>query len=502
MAKKARIVHGNRETIDFAPGVDNIVLRKDGVEFYNTETFHSSPFYDRTIPILIKSILESNDLLKIYGINGLRSLNEKVILINNHPIRKIKLVGRITECFIKEIKSEEFYFLTLDDSSGPDIVLKVSRASLLGAGLQPSNFVFKLIEITGYCSNFNGKLEVHPDFIQALPNNDKYIEHEVQFWKEALEMRDILKTPWFQTPQINEDEQVKIKFDSKTNREKLIRQRLDLGIDECPSQAMVMDSCIYMRNTRDRDDYSNALNDSGSEKEPEIEEITKKLFTKSLKKKIDRAVPFSPIARPQHGWVNVLSTPIKAGSLRTTLKFELIKWMIKTSREKFNLNEVFKDRKVSALLKEIANSKPTPTIEVDQDLSSIRTMNDIKGEIFHDERHDLQVWNLIKCTRSKDCYCAPILRLSSHIQMTLENFKFLSSQGSDNTSFNSGEYINNFNRDTGLKTFMDLHLLNILIQWCILRNGDHNWKYHSKTNEWQCISTFKRRRLVASSKRS
>lgn len=182
---------------------------------------------------------------------------------------------------------------------------------------------------------------------------------------------------------------------------------------------------------------------------------------------------------------------IKAGSLRTTLKFELIKWMIKTSREKFNLNEVFKDRKVSALLKEIANSKPTPTIEVDQDLSSIRTMNDIKGEIFHDERHDLQVWNLIKCTRSKDCYCAPILRLSSHIHMTLENFKFLSSQGSDNTSFNSGEYINNFNRDTGLKTVMDLHLLNILIQWCILRNGDHNWKYHSKTNEWQCISTFK-----------
>lgn len=496
MPKRARIVHQNSETIDFAPGVDNVVLRKDGTEFYSTETFHSSPFYNRTVPLLIKDIVNSNDLINIYGIHGLRPLAEKVLLVNNHPIRKVRILGRITEYFIKEIKSEEVYFVTLDDSSGCDITVKISRSKLLGAGLQPSSCTFQLIEISGFCSNFNGKLEVHPEFIQVLRKNDKYINEEVQFWKESLEMRIILNTPWCQTPQVNSEKIPEVRLEAKAYKEKLIRQKLDIGAGDYPSHAMVMDSQIYMKNTRDRDDYSTAmLSGSESEKEPEIEEITKKLFIRSIKKRKD-PVPSPSIATSQQGWVNISSVPIKNMAIEISFKFELIKWIIKNSKEKFNLNEPFKNKKISQVLKQMTTLKPTPTIEVEAGLANIQSINDLKGQIFHDGRHDLQAWNLIKCTRSKECYCAPVLRLFKYLRETLENIRLLGAQGSNNTSLFASEFVNNFNKNTGLKVCIDIELLNILIQWTILKNDDKNWKYNTETKEWQYISSFKRRKLV------
>lgn len=490
MARKARIVHEPKQKIDFAPGIDNVVLRREGVEFYSIETFHSSPFYNRTVPLLIKDISESNDVVDIYSINGLRLKNDKVILINNHPIRKIKLVGRITEYFIKEIKKEEFYFLTIDDSSGVDIVAKVPRSNFLGAGLQLASCNYKALELTGYCHSYDNRYEFHADFIQLLSITDRYLEEEVQFWKEALHMRSILMVPWYQTPQVDDSEVPQVRLEARTYREKLIRQRLNLGPeDDFSSQAMVMDSQIYTKSLRNKDDYSGArISGSESDQESDIEEITKQVFTDSVYKG-SKPIASSPKSTSSSGWIYIASIPIKKMRHETRLQFELMKWMRRNNRKEFNLNEPYKDDRITSVIDDIAK------VKYSRFKSGEKSVNKIRGEIFHEERHSLQKWNLIRCTRAKECRCAPVLRFFKHLRVSLESVKFSSTHDRANT-LDTEEYINLFNRDEDLDIKMDIDLLNILIQWYLLKVEDDDWQYNPQTKEWKYLSKRKRRKLV------
>lgn len=497
MAKKARIVHELAEKIDFAPGVENVALRKDDVEFYATETFHSSPFYNRTVPLLIKDIANSHNLLDIYGYRGMAAQNDRVVLINNHPVRKIRIVGRITEYFIKEIRKDDYYFLTVDDSSGNDLSVMLSYSKMLEIGLEPSKCYYTLIELTGFVKTFNGRKEFHPDFIQILNNTETYLDDEVQFWKDALRMHDILKIPWYQTSQINDNEQREVRLDEKAYQEKLIRQRLNLGGAEMVSKGIVLDSHIYTK--KNQDDYSHVINsDSESEKDGEIEQITNQIFIQSTQASLPDPIPSSPISKsPSTGWVNIEATPIKIMKPEIQFKFQLIKWIIKNKEKKFNLNKPYKDPKINSMLKNMANMKfPLQVIDLTNPNVKIKSMNDLKGEIFHENRHELQVWNLIRCTKSKECHCTPILKLFNDISSSLDKIKFLNSQG-EIYSIISTDYIHNFNNETGLKIQMNTNLLNLLIQWCIIKKMETGWKFNRNTMEWQATEQNDKRKLAA-----
>ncbi|CCH41550.1 hypothetical protein BN7_1091 [Wickerhamomyces ciferrii] len=497
MSKRARIVHDLPDPIDFAPGINNVVLRRDNIEFYAPETFHSSVFYDKTVPILIKDVKESNDILQIYGYRGINALRDQVLLINNHPIRKIRILGKITEFFIKTFnQNQDIFFITIDDSSGNDILAKCSTQFLRNSRLDSENMLFKTVEIIGKCHLYNAKFELHPESLRRLDDKqEEYIEHEILFWKDAIQIRNILKRPWVQTSQNDYDSSpLNVRLDPRLQREKLIRKQLDFGSDDdIKSQSIVVDSQVYTRNKKNKDDYSDALFHDEIPKINQrddlgIEEITEKVFLRSTSNPLRHIQ--SSIKSKDH-WIKISQIPIKTMSIETSLKFEILKWIIKTNKDEFNLNATYQNKKIHGILKEFSIKKfPLQTIDLTQPNTKIKTSNDIKGEIFHDMRHELQVSNLIKCTRDKQCFCAPVLKLFNHLLRTLESIKFVnSSHEKYDNCLMATEYIATFNQEHQLKVSLDLELLNILIQWTIMKYQKGLWDFNKELNSWRYLNS-------------
>lgn len=399
---------------NFAPGVNNVVQTVDGKEFYSVETFHSSPFYKTVTPVLIKDLVGSIDLLKIYGISGVRALHDGVIMINNHPLKKVRLVGRIIEYYIREFNSKEIYFLQLDDSTGSEILIKLQKSKLLEYGIDINDMGNYLISVVGVCKLYNSNLELNCESIEILDDGktDRFLVEQLNFWREALKVRQQLKEPWHQVLQIDDSNYKKASKHSILN----------IDVDESK-----IDDSICIKNQ----EYIKLVN-----------------YKPSLSK-----IPFE-----------------------SQLSILIFKWLVKKSQLKINLNDIFKNVEINKIL-EFKAVENFPLQTVILPFAKIKSINDLKFEIFNQSISNLIGFNLIRLINFN------VIEIKNLIIF----YSFIINLSITTKIIKADKLLRKFEKIKKIKLIIDFNILNILIIWIIKRSKQQGWEFNETLKQWRCL---------------
>jgi hypothetical protein len=446
--------HRAHSIIDFAPGVTNVVRRTRDKEYYAVETFHTSPFYNSITPILASDLTSRVDLLAVYGLSGIRASNDGVIMLNNHPLRRIKLVGMIAEYTIREFgakgnkRGTDWYFLQLDDSSGVEVTVRVLESMLMSSGLSLDKISKVLVSVHGVCRLFNGNLELQSEDFEILDTGetDQLLREQLNFWKEVLVVRKKLQRNWVQVLQIDDDDDpttyTKITISKPTRKLKMVNST---QLFDSSSESAQIESSIYIQKQRLRkQDSPPAVDDSSS----------------SWTSLYDYKLPLSKLPFSHH------------------LAIIILKWIMKNSQPVIKLNEPFQNVEINKILEhEAIELFPVQTISLPA--FHIKSLNEIKGEIFHESRHELQKMKLIKCSnKGKICTCVNSLRFYELIIDLCESKE----------SFKLDRLIDQFESLHKVKLEISQEFLEIMVVWIMKRSKVQDWMFYPSSKQWRVIS--------------
>lgn len=191
---------------DFAPGEDHIAFRAWGKTFYLPSLFHLAPTTGKIIPLAIRDVLRARNLLEVYGVQGLGKHSEGYILVNNYPVKTIKITGRLLSYVYKNFdhgnyrNPYNFYLLNLDDCSGDRLSMHVK---ILQSDLQCSMSAIQ----EGYIFEVTGSLAFAQDYERQLVGVSASVighytdlELEIKCWSRILRSRKELQKPWKYRP--------------------------------------------------------------------------------------------------------------------------------------------------------------------------------------------------------------------------------------------------------------------------------------------------------------
>lgn len=205
----ALIDHGmTSQTIDFGPGERHVFKRTLGKTYYVPELFHLSPFYDGVTRLLINDIHQSRKLLDIYGAIALQEHMGHCIMINNHPIRRVAVFGRVLSILDNSVGTA--YTIRLDDSSGNKLYIDCivslqlalqSTLPLLNA--YPSALI---VQVWGVAVEKFGQWRIEADYVQVECRSSRLaFATETELWREYLNYRHRLAEAWVYEPASEDD---------------------------------------------------------------------------------------------------------------------------------------------------------------------------------------------------------------------------------------------------------------------------------------------------------
>lgn len=217
---------------DIAPGEPHIALRRKGISYYVPSLFHLAPTNQKIVPLLIRDVLRSKNPLEIYGPRGLKINQEGCILIKNHPVKTLRVFGRLmlftTHNFpgFHGSGDYEYYLLYLDDFLGEKLLIcvKVLRDIICLNKLEGHI----LVEVTGtVATNRDGAKEIQASEVKVLGSNSD-ISVELAWWASALATRKFLARPWVYIPPKPsiEHRTPKIVFENRDSRAILQKKRI------------------------------------------------------------------------------------------------------------------------------------------------------------------------------------------------------------------------------------------------------------------------------------
>lgn len=193
---------------DIAPGESHIALRIGSKLFYLPSLFHLAPTHDRIVPLTIRDVKRSKDLLEIYGVQGLEKHSKGYVMVNNYPVKTFRVMGRLVHYMFKEYECRgfgpnpnNFFLLYLDDSSGDSLLMCV-RILRRFVSFSPKDLRNDLlIEVVGtaaFVHHYQKRIEGESAYIVGSHTN---FETELQWWKTVLETRKLLAHPWVYSPE-------------------------------------------------------------------------------------------------------------------------------------------------------------------------------------------------------------------------------------------------------------------------------------------------------------
>ncbi|ODV74360.1 uncharacterized protein CYBJADRAFT_172340 [Cyberlindnera jadinii NRRL Y-1542] len=476
MKRPLSIRHGS-ESVDSAPDGRNVVLRRDGVEYYTIETFHSSPFYNAVTPVLVVDLVRAVDPYDIYGHGGHRLVRDNVVLLKNHPVRRVRVTGWISDYTMKEIRQMMYYFLSLDDSSGEAIKCMVRNAVLEEAGLE-GRCEGSLVEIVGVCSKVYGELEIKANALKLLPR-ENHLTYELQFWSEVFRVRRVLETPWYQTPQLDADngDEPPVRMDATAQRRKYMERNMVLSSPHKDYPPLVLDSSIYTKRTvLNESERRKRADDQDLSSSSDIEEITSDVFANRPRQLRTESVQVLP--------ESVLMDSVSVDDLMkrqqgpsvSDLTILLTEWIVDNGERHFHLNKAYQDPLIRDYLKTLAeNELSAQVVDLTEDTTGVKSLNQVHGELFHRARHLLQRSGLILCTRSKECSSGVLIDFIVQLQ---DEINLITTVGS---IFDPREVLAVFNKTRHL----DVDIEDPLLQSMMLRYVS-NSRQHSK---WYLVQT-------------
>lgn len=428
--------------VDFAPGQDHIFLRRNGIEYYVPELFHLSKCLCQSCPIMISDIHHLQKLTDIYGARGLTAQNNGIIMIQNHPIRNMTLLGKIVGEKFKEFDDslKNFVIVTVDDCTGTNLMLDVlMRFNIFAAaGLRIDDTYGKLVEVRGYLKQFRNKLEFVGEYAECKGNSSN-LEIQITHWQKQLDFKEtVLDRIWEYKPQGEMPFKDLIPPFMTDGRQSLINlpdEMLEEVAASNPDIIVISDEEDY-----DIDDIHENDSDSIS-------------YEKS----------------------NSLETTVVVTEFQIIV--EIIKYFISNKFEKTKLINLYQDGHINSLTGDLTKSRLQLHVTGPLDFLTL------KYDSFHLIRHKLQTeLKLIVTTKSQLVKPTNLKTLCLHIQGCLSAIR----ESKGVKVFNVENYIRIYrsNNPTTIGS-INAKLVNSIIEQLLIEHGDRSqWKYQARFIEW------------------
>lgn len=209
-----------KKLILFIPKNNCIVQIRDGMQFYHPRFFYKSPFEERIVPLSVSDIINSQNLIEIYGNWSSYLNNEGYIVVKNYPIKHVSVTGRIIGMHLKENSldlkkldnnfhdatngadcnyDDPLYFIELCDCSGSILtcVLKEHQLTLAGLSTSVNRNIRTLIRLIGVVKFTYSvdilkpikKLLVISATILLRPTDTSMVE-EIKSWRNCLKFKN------------------------------------------------------------------------------------------------------------------------------------------------------------------------------------------------------------------------------------------------------------------------------------------------------------------------
>ena len=503
-----------RNKIDFAPGENHIAIRYPNKCFYVPEIFHMAPTDGKIIPLFISDINRSRSLLEIYGSKGFEKYVNNFIMINNYPVRKVKITGKVIGETYKDYSEwgernpKNYVLVTIDDFSSDRMLIievKVKEALYLSAGLVFSRSYGKIVEAVGVVNELSNKRELLSDYIHIIGNNDE-LDLEIESWKEKLEFRNsILCRPWeYEPPKL--DQTPMTYSEPKLLRKDFNRKKFKEGLDIFDSESEIspsifredsillrqrLESCHEVIDLTDpievdevvevhEESKANEVNKDPEVNASEVEEID------------DPLLPDSEIQILEVNQVHSIDNEAETIPVQVFEEFQLtlefIVWILNHGKTPFKLADIYNNSKIRHLLENLANLKLLSRRANSNEPYNIKHT---KHEIFHTIRHLLHInYRLIDVSRNQDVYPHNLFQLTEHLRYCLNILKLHKINEDKTTVLNVESYMGIFKiHSNNLIGDVDYKVINGIIDWILTNefNGRNNWKYDSKVTEWSYI---------------
>lgn len=136
-------------------------------------------------------------MLEVYGVPGIAHHTQGYVLVNNHPLRTLKVYGRVLSFSLHCRPRADFYLVTIDDCSADclSIVVKVPVLKVK-TGIKENVYV-QVVGIVSFVHHLDRQLSADRFTVMG---NAADLSLEIACLKEILAVRDMLACQWRYTP--------------------------------------------------------------------------------------------------------------------------------------------------------------------------------------------------------------------------------------------------------------------------------------------------------------
>lgn len=194
-------------TKDIAPGLNHVQFRENGISFYSPNIFDCAPTmkYQGYFPIFICDLLKVRNCRNIYGSGGYDASSNNIVMLNNHPLQKIMICGKILGEYYHEISAKKAYYslLVSDGSTGDVLTVKLARGLYMQSFQDTYRNPQRLLSICGEITFFNDNPELCVHYTSQVGTIGD-LTTEIKWWELTNQIRNkYLKDPWVFNATIN-----------------------------------------------------------------------------------------------------------------------------------------------------------------------------------------------------------------------------------------------------------------------------------------------------------
>lgn len=460
-------------------GGDSSGLRR--TQHHEPVLFDRAPTSGVYVPLFISDIHRSQSVLDVYGSVGLRRHIENYFMVNNFPVRDIKVRGTIVGESYKAVDnhlrdSRDFLVFTIDDYSGSTaltVQVKADVALCVRCGVPLIDLYGTIVEVKGFVKEYFGTREVCAQDMRVLGSQDQ-IHLEIEFWKENLLVRNnILAHSWHPT-----DEQDALSSDILAVLEPVPKVE-EIGCSKSSSP--------------------------GAASMSQREEDTSVGIPSGF---VDQVLSASEPSNQPHSYYNsdnkyhIDIIEVFESSRRTPCldiyEFQLVLSFVKRlldhgrCRPLLNLTDIYTDKAVALTLNLVSENYIqsqkallSSTEDIPTDKASIRSM------VFHKIRHILLAkYKLIRVSKNLNVDSEKLISLADHLRHCLHVIKNRKVYHNETMRLNTVNYLKVYNDYNSGVGDIDVKLVNGILDYLISKTlgNREDWKYDSKRKEWSYIA--------------
>jgi hypothetical protein len=209
-----KLIHAAKKKLQENTHIDPVVddkriafrIRKEKgfgvIDYYVPRIFHLCSTLEQGVYMDIAQcdLIETKYVSEIYKNEGVGMDKENVRMLNNWPIKNIKVVGRV----VNILKNVSSWILHVDDGSFErgSLEIKIDKRvwimmevenSCVGLKIGWTVAVYGSISRIRYDENY---VAIQADRIYMVGRKGEGLQQQLEWWKSVIEVREVMKSPW------------------------------------------------------------------------------------------------------------------------------------------------------------------------------------------------------------------------------------------------------------------------------------------------------------------